>query len=275
MPRLVLLLSLLGLHGTPGARVQVTDDLGLPVTLAHAAKRIITLSPHTAELAVAAGAGSRLVGTAAFHDYSAPLDKLPVVSHFSGLDREQLLALKPDLVVAWASGNKPHDIAWLKSMNIPVYLSEPVTLDDIPASMEKLGRLAGRRGFSQQAAEQFRLDLNRSCPGRAERQPQPAYYEIWPSPPMTIGGKHWLNPLLARAGLYNVFAHQNRQIISVTPEALLGIPIEVKISSFQQAGVSSSGVKLVRGNEQLARPGPRIIEGLRLLCDQLQAKTYK
>ena len=196
-----------------------------------------------------------------------------MVSHFSGLDREQLLALKPDLVVAWASGNKPNDIAWLKSMNIPVYLSEPATLDDIPASMEKLGRLAGKRDFSQQAAEQFRLDLNRSCPGRGERQPQPTYYEIWPSPPMTIGGKHWLNPLLERAGLYNVFAHQDRQIISVTPEALFGIPIEVKISNFQQAGVSSSGVKLVQGNDLLSITGPRIIDGLRLLCDQLYVKT--
>ena len=177
--------------------------------------------------------------------------------------------LNPDLVVAWASGNKPGDIAWLKSMNIPVYLSEPSSLDDIPASIEKLGWLTGNHDFSRQAAEKFRADLDRVCAGRAEQQPQPAYYEIWPSPTMTIGGKHWLNPVLGKAGLYNVFANQNRQIISVTPEALLAMPIEIKVSSFQQSEGISSGAKLVRGNEQLARPGPGIIEGLRLLCDQL------
>lgn len=269
MLKMTLLFALLGLSGMPGAQVQVMDDLGLPVTLVHAAKRIITLSPHTAELAVAAGAGSKLVGTAAFHDYPARLKQLPVVSHFSGLDRERLLMLNPDLVVGWASGNKPNDIAWLKSMNLPVYLSEPATLDDIPASIEKLGRLAGERELSQRAANKFRADLDRSCAGRAEQQPQPAYYEIWPSPPMTIGGKHWLNPVLGKAGLYNVFSNQNRQVISVTPEALLATPIEVKISSFQQSEAVSSGTKLVRGNEQLARPGPGIIEGLRLLCEQL------
>ena len=203
-------------------------------------------------------------------DYLATKLKLDFyMSNFTPEQLDYFYGFPAWMVVAWASGNKPNDIAWLKSMNIPVYLSEPVTLDDIPASMEKLGRLAGTHDFSKQAAEQFRLDLNRSCPGREERRPQPTYYEIWPSPPMTIGGKHWLNPLLERARLHNVFAHQDRQIISVTPEALLGNSIEVKISSFQQAAVSSSGVKLVQGNEQLARPGPRIIDGLRLLCDQL------
>ncbi len=265
----ILLLALLTLNGTLCARVQVTDDLGLPVTLSHPAERVITLSPHAAELMVAAGAGSRLIGVAAFHDYPAQISHLPVVSHFSGLDRERLLMLNPDLVVAWASGNKPNDIAWLKSMNIPVYLSEPSTLDDIPASMEKLGQLTGQRNVSQQAAHRFRADLAKSCAGRAEQAPQPAYYEIWPSPPMTIGGGHWLNLVLEKAGLYNVFADQERQLITVTPEALLARPIAVKVSSFQQAGTISAGGKLVQGNEQLARPGPRIIEGLRLLCDQL------
>ena len=57
--------ALLSLSGVLAAQVQVMDDLGLPVTLVHPAKHIITLSPHAAELAVAAGAGSRLVGTAA------------------------------------------------------------------------------------------------------------------------------------------------------------------------------------------------------------------
>jgi iron complex transport system substrate-binding protein len=265
----MLLPALLTLCGMLCAQVQVTDDLGLPVTLTHAAERVITLAPHTAELMVAVGAGSKLIGVAAFHDYPAQINNLPVVSHFSGLDRERLLMLNPDLVIAWGSGNKPNDIAWLKSMNIPVYLSEPSTLEDIPASMQKLGQLTGQRDLAQQAADKFRTDLDRSCTGRMGQLPQPVYYEIWPSPPMTIGGKHWLNQVLGKASLYNVFADQDRQIISVTPEALLARPIAVKVSSFQQAGVILAGEKLVQGNDQLARPGPRIIEGLRLLCDQL------
>jgi len=269
MLKTTLLVALFALNGTLCAQVQVMDDLGLPVTLSHPAERVITLSPHAAELLVAAGAGSRMIGVAAFHDYPAQISHLPVVSHFSGLDRERLLMLDPDLVVAWASGNKPNDIAWLKSLNIPVYLSEPSTLDDIPASIEKLGQLTGQRDFSRQAADRFRVDLDKSCAGRAERLPQPAYYEIWPSPPMTIGGGHWLNPVLEKAGLYNVFADQDRQIITVTPEALLTRPIVIKVSSFQQPGSISAGGRLVQGNEQLARPGPGIIEGLRLLCEQL------
>ncbi len=269
MLKFLLLVALFTFSRLLSAEIHVTDDLGLPVTLAHTAEHVITLSPHTAELVVAAGAESKLIGIAAFHDYPAQINHLPVVSHFSGLDRERLLMLNPDLVVAWATGNKPNDIAWLKSMGIPVYLSEPTDLEDIPASMEKLGRLTGQWAFAQQAANQFRISLDKICPSRKGQPLQSAYYEIWPSPPMTIGGKHWLNQVLEKAGLQNVFADQNRQILTVTPEALLARPVEVKISSFQQAATILSVEKLVLGNDQLARPGPRIIEGLRLLCDQL------
>lgn len=264
-----LLLALLTCHRMLGAEIQVTDDLGLPVTLNQAAERVVALAPHAAELLLAAGAGSKLVGLTAFHDYPEQIRQLPVVSHFSGLDRERMIMLKPDLVIAWASGNKQNDIAWLKAMGIAVYLSEPATLEDIPLSMEKLGRLTGQEQSARQAARKFRADLDQSCADRTGQPPKAAYYEIWPSPPMTIGGRHWLNTVLGKAGLHNVFADQDRQIISVTPEALLARPVAVRISSFQQTGTNSATGKLVRGNEQLARPGPRIIEGLRLLCGQL------
>lgn len=269
MLKFLLCFALLMLNEFPGAQVRVNDDLGLAVTLPAAAERIISLSPHTAELLVAAGADSSLIGVADFNDYPAQIRGLPVISHFSGLDREQLLMLEPDLVVAWASGNKPSDIAWLKSMGIPVYLSEPSDLADISASIEKLGLLAGKLSLAKLAANRFRSDLDSSCPDRRNQPLQSAYYEIWPSPPMTIGGKHWLNQVLEKAKLQNVFADQQRQIVSVTPEALLARHFEVKISSFQQADSILSTIKLIQGNELLARPGPRIVEGLRLLCDQL------
>lgn len=260
---------LLALSQALAAQIQVVDDLGLPVPLEHTAKRVISLSPHAAELLLAIGAGSNLIGVAAFHDYPAQVQDLPVVSHFSGLDRERLIMLAPDLVVAWASGNKPNDIAWLKSMEIPVYLSEPTDLEDIPLSMIKLGQLTGHVESSISAANQFHNDLDSACPNRQEQSVKTAYYEVWPSPPMTIGGKHWLNQVLEKAGLHNVFADQQRQILTVTPEARLNRAVDVKISSFQPHASSSSPVKVISGSDQLARPGPRILEGLRHLCQQL------
>ncbi len=251
------------------AQIQVTDDLGMPVALEHTAQRIISLSPHSAELLLAIGAAANMIGVAAFHDYPTQIQDLPVVSHFSGLDRERLIMLDPDLVVAWASGNKPNDIAWLKSMGIQVYLSEPTDLEDIPRSMLKLGQLTGHVETSIQAANQFRSDLDSACPNRLGLPVKLAYYEIWPSPPMTIGGRHWLNQVLEKASLRNVFVDQQRQILTITPEALLSRKVDLKISSFQPSQDLLPEVKLLSGSEQLARPGPRIVEGLRHLCSQL------
>lgn len=87
MLKFPLFLALLMLNQLPGAQIRVLDDLGLTVTLPSAAERVVSLSPHAAELLVAAGAGSSLIGVAAFHDYPPQIRDLPVVSHFSGLDR--------------------------------------------------------------------------------------------------------------------------------------------------------------------------------------------
>ena len=265
----VWLLLLWAVFAPSQAQLSVIDDTGNRVLLDQPAQRIVTLSPHTAELILAIGAGEKLVAVATHDEYPPVVDKLPEISSFNGLDRERLLLLKPDLVVAWTSGNKPGDIRWLLDQGIPVYQSEPTALADIAASMKKLGIATGTPETGNAAARQFLQDLAGSCPSRSLKFAESAYYEIWPDPPMTIGGNHWLNEVLELAGLYNVFRDQPRQVFTVEPEALVARPASVHITPY--AGEASALIKgrLVKPDPLLSRPGPRIAEGLRLLCSDL------
>ena len=120
MHRLVAALLVLLLSPTLAA-LQVEDDTGRSVRLAAPASRIVSLAPHATELLYAIDAGARLVAASAYSDFPPAARLLPRVGSLGGLDRERLLTLQPDLVVAWASGNKSGDLQWLQSRECPLH----------------------------------------------------------------------------------------------------------------------------------------------------------
>jgi len=261
------LIALLAAPFPAPANLQVTDDLGHRVTLEAPARRIVTLSPHATELLLALGLESRLVAVADFTGYPRSLDGVPRLASLGPLDRERLLLLRPDLVVAWASGNRPADLRWLEHTGIPVYRSEPRTLADIAESLRKLARLAGAPRAGAEAASTFERALEAACARRRNAPLLRVYYEIWPSPPMTLGGRHWLNEVLARARLVNVFADVPAGIVTVSREALLARPHDLVLTGNPEA--AGGGSRIVTVDPTLERPGPRIVEGLGQLCRNL------
>src|SRR5688572_5161853 len=84
------------------------------------ARRIVTLAPHLTELVYTAGAGDRLVGAEAYSDYPEAAKRLPRVGDAFQVDYERLLALKPDLVLVWATGTPEPVIEQLQRMRLRV-----------------------------------------------------------------------------------------------------------------------------------------------------------
>ena len=251
------------------ADIVVFDDAKLPVRLSAPATRILTLSPHATEMLVAIGAEKKIVAAAQFFDYPETLHQTPKINSFGSLDREAILIFQPDLVIAWASGNRPADIQWLKDAHIPVFLSEPKTLADIADNLEKIGMLTGRNTIAKQAAQTFMQRINHACPHRKNSDFASVYYEVWHAPAMTIGGKHWLNEILQLAHLKNIFSSVARGSFTVATEELLARSPQYIITSQPQAPRQIHTAKILLASPELGRPGPRIVEGIEALCDQL------
>jgi len=251
------------------AQVQVRDDLDRDIVLPIAAKRIITLSPHATEMLLAIGAERKIIAAAQFFDYPDSMRDIPKTSTLGGLDREWLLASNPDLVVAWASGMRLGDLQWLKASGIPVFMSEPGSLATIADTLKKLGILTGLPEQAKQAARLFTARLNAACQRRSSAPYDSVYYEIWPSPPMTIGGRHWLNEILDLAHLHNVFATVPRGVFTVSNESLLATPSRIIITSQPTQKRLNKSARIIQADSTLGRPGPRIVEGLEQLCQQL------
>ncbi len=267
LKRLIIAWAMLGYTMVNAATVQVTDDAGHVVQLASPAQRIVSLSPHITELVYAAGAGDRLIATDSYSDYPPAAKSLPRVGTSGGLDREQLLMLQPDLVIAWRTGNKASDLRWLQQVGIAVYQSEPETLDDIAENILDIGVLADSSAAAQKAATDFRRALQSVCRSTEPATIRPTYYEIWPQPAMTIGGKHWLNQVLQLAHMENIFTDQPRAILNIEAEAALARPYQLKIvDPGRLTATSRSASMIIPGNSLLGRPGPRIIEGIKQLC---------
>lgn len=202
------------------AAITVTDDSGLPVTLAQPAQRIVALSPHITEQLYAIGAGERIVGTTDHADHPPAARQIPRVARAHSIDLERVAALQPDLIVVWGSGFPPTLLEALRRLGPPVYVNEPGALDSIATSMQRLGALtAGPQ--AEAAASAFRQRIAALRERHAGRAPVRVFYQVWQQPLMTLSGRHVLSEAIALCGGRNVFADLTPVAPQVSIEAVL------------------------------------------------------
>ena len=119
----------------PGAVCDTKD--GQQLCLPETAKRIATLSPGATELMFAAGAGDKVVAGVNHSDYPPAARKLPLVGNHTKIDVEALLALQPDLVITWVTGNPPAQMEMLHALGLPIFAIEPRTFAEVSTAIEQ------------------------------------------------------------------------------------------------------------------------------------------
>ena len=200
---------------------EIIDDEGNLVRLEKPAKRIISLAPSLTELVYAAGAGSRLIGVVEYSDYPASANSLPVVGRFNGLDIERILELKPDLIVAWQSGNPKSSITQLKNLNLEVYVAEPKNLSSIASHIEKLSVLTGTESRAQIAIQEFNSiygELKRRYNNKSKVK---IFYQLWDRPIITVGGNELINDIIELCGGENIFGDLPQLAPKIDQESVL------------------------------------------------------
>lgn len=275
---------LLPAAGAVAQAVQVVDGRGMVVRLAQPARRMITLTPHLTELAFAAGAGERLAGVARFSDYPDAARRLPVVSDAGQFDTELLLALKPDLVLAWKYGTPAAVVTRLESVGLPVFVAESARLEDVARGIEAIATLAGTLPAGAQARDAYSAGLNALRARRHGGAPVRVFYEIWPQPLMTVNGAHIISDVLALCGGINVFATlppltpevSREALIAARPEVVLGGSSAEKAAGFaaRWAGFPPPLNTIPAHHVEpdlIQRATPRLLEGARRVCAHLDA----
>jgi iron complex transport system substrate-binding protein len=265
--------------------VSVTDDTGAVLRLERPAERIVTLAPHLAETLFAAGAGDRLVGAVDYSDYPEAAKKAAKIGGYSRLDLETIVALKPDLIIAWLSGNTPSSIEKLRAFGFPVYVSQPDRIEDIAGEIERLGRLAGRSEAADAAARRFTERLASLRETYGKRPAVRTFYQIWKQPLSTVGGRQIISSVIRLCGGENVFDGLRtiapvvtvEAVIAANPEAIIASGMDEARPEWLDDWKRWPAIEAVaRGNlffvppELIQRHTPRLLDGAEQLCRALE-----
>ena len=270
------------LSGGASASVSAVDSDGRRVTLASPAQRIVSLAPHVTEQLFAAGAGNKVVAISEYSDYPPAALKLPRVASSGNVDVEAVLALKPDLVVAWRLEATAKALRRLEELGLTVFYNEPRRLAQIAGMVEAMGELAGTAPTARALAAALREELARLERTYRARRPVSLFYQIADKPLMTLGGEQFVSDAIALCGGRNVFADAPTIAPVVNIEAVLAADPEAIITASPEAWQKLTGLRAVRsGNlysvprDEMHRHGPRAVGATRLLCERIEEARRK
>ncbi|HEX8609808.1 MAG TPA: cobalamin-binding protein [Telluria sp.] len=267
------------------APVTVTDDAGRRVVLPAPARRIVSMAPHVTELLFAAGGGARIVGAMSYSDYPPAARTIPLVGDSSQIDIERVLALKPDLLVVWQSGNTARQLEQLRQLGIPMFYSEPARISQVADSLLRFGQLLGTDAQARAAAASFQADIAALGARYARRPTVKVFYQVWDKPLYTLNGQHVASDAIRLCGGENIFAALTVKAPSVGIEAVLQADPEAIVGSVphdaSEAGLAlwapyktllavRNGNLFTLDGELLTRPGPRLVQGAAILCEKLE-----
>jgi len=290
MIRLLVSLLLATCAATARAEIVVTDDSGATVRLSAPAMRIVSLAPHITETLFAAGAGERIVGTVDYSDYPEAAKAIRRVGGYSKLDLEAVAGLKPDLVIAWQSGNAGTHLDKLKNLGLPIYVTQPDRMEDIARNIEHYGRLAGSGAVADAAARNFRARLAQLRTRYGDRPKVRVFYQVWKSPLTTVNDKQIISDAIRLCGGENVFGKLVGLAPNVSAEAVLAANPEAIVASGMDDGRPewlddwrrwTQVTAVARGNlfyippSIIQRHTPRLLDGTERLCGQLETARQR
>ena len=186
-----------------------------------AAERVVSLAPSLSEIVVELGAADLLVGVLDGGDRPVALAKVPSVGQYGQLNIERLLSLKPDLILLWPGSVGPAQREQLQRLNIPVYVAEPHSLEQLTTQVQAIAEQLGRADAGRQLAAQLRQRLAELRQRYTRAEPLRVFYQVWNQPLYTVGGGQIISDALRVCGARNVFDDLKLPAPQVSIESVL------------------------------------------------------
>ena len=268
------------------APLEITDDRGVVVRFERSPQRIVSLLPSLAETVCELGQCERLVGVDRYTNWPASVKRLPQVG--GGLDPniEQIVALRPDVVLL-ATSSRAGDR--LRSLGLKVVALEPKTHADVQRVMLKLGAL-----LEVSDARRIWRAIDAAVAAAAQSIPVDArgarvYFEVNQGP-YAAGESSFIGETLSRLGAKNIVPTSLGPFPKLNPEFIVRADPDVIMigqrsvdGMAQRPGWASMRamrehrlcVFPVEQSDALVRPGPRMAEGARLMARCLVEKAVR
>ena len=269
---------------------EITDDAGRRVALPARVDRVIALAPNLTEIVFAVGAGDRLVGNTTYCDYPAEAKTITKVGDSLHPSLERIIALRPQLVLVSTASQLEVFTAQLQNQNIAVFVTDPHDIEGVFRSIEQVGQMLGQ---NEQAGVLVRNLRERvSAVERAVQHAQPVrvFYQVSGEPLYAAGHDAFVTDLMRRAGAVSVTAHvpgawlkySSESALAARPEAIIlptggsmGAANSTVDDSLRTSPAVLNGRVYKINDDYLARPGPRVIDGLEAMAQALHPEAFK
>lgn len=273
-----------GIHRHGGAfPVTVPSTYG-PVTLAHAPRRIISLSPTATEMLFAIGAGRQVNAVDNDSNYPATAPHTSLSGYTPNV--EAIAARNPDLVVISYNPKPPNLVQALRLLHVPVYyLPAASTLAQSYSEIATLGALTGQRSGAARLVASMRSGVAHLLARLPRPRLHPTYfYELGASPLYTATADTFVGSVLALAGFRNIAGasvhgsdypeFSNEAVVRANPDFIFLTDGTSVASVAKRPGWSA--LSAVRAHHVIAlnpdiasRWGPRIVDLLRTVVSAL------
>jgi len=272
-----------------------TDGLGRSVQLESTPQRIISMAPSNTEILFAVGAGAQVIARDDLSDTPEAAQALPSVGGFSGYNVEQMVALKPDLVLA-AEINTPEQVKAMEDAGLTVnYLSNPKDFEGLYANLTLVGQLSGHESEAAALNESLKARVQAVTEVAAQAKETPSvFYELDstnPAKPWTSGPGTFVDLIIRMAGGRNVGAELDAEWAQISQEALIVADPDYILMGDAMWGVTAEqvaarpgwgGLKAVQSQKVLpfddnlvSRPGPRLVDGLEAMLKIFHPELVK
>jgi iron complex transport system substrate-binding protein len=261
----------------------VTDELGRNIQVPAKPQRIVSLAPSVTEILFTLGAGDRVAGVTSYCDYPPEARQKATVGDTLKPNAEKIIALKADLAIISTASQVEASVQRLEELGIPVYVSNPRSIDGVLESIDRIGELVGARHRAHQLSDELRSRIA-AVEARVARTARPSVFVILGTEPLiTAGALSFINDLVNRAGARSISAGEEGDYPQYSIEAVVARQPEI---IFLQAGGNELPGRLhetpaARSNrvyhiddDLLLRPGPRIVDGLEQIAARIHPELF-
>ena len=267
--------------------VTVTDMGGREITLKEPASRVVALTAADCEILYAIGAGETLVGRGEYCDYPAEVFDVPSVQSGYETNIEQIIALEPQVVLMGTMAQSVEQVEALEKAGIAVVVSDAQDIEGVYTAIRMIGKLMGY----DDNAEALVAGMQDTFAGLKEASKgdgsESVYFEVSPLQwgLWTAGTGTFMDEITQMLGLKNAFSDvegwgeiSEEQVIERAPDYIVTITMyfgegptpEEEIMSragWEKIPAVANGRILNLQNNELSRPGPRLADGAKMLCE--------
>lgn len=267
--------------------ITVTDMMGRRITLDGPAARVVALTASDCEILYGIGAGETLVGRGEYCDHPPKVLDVPSVQSGAETNLEQILALEPQVLIMDAMAQPKEQVEQLEAAGVRVMVLNAQDIQGVYTAIELIGEITDRTKQAAFLIESMMTSFDGLRQNAADHEPKTIYFEVSPLEwgLWAAGSGTFMDEVANMLGLVNCFGDvegwapiSEEQVLERDPDYIVTVamyygegptPVEEIISrpGWENLAAVRNNAILNLQNDELSRPGPRLVDGAQMLYD--------